>query len=49
MPIEVTAVIDRESAVYLAGEAIHCKVSRLTFNLGSQIRVDVSYCFIGNC
>ncbi|VDD88458.1 unnamed protein product [Enterobius vermicularis] len=26
MPIEVTAVIDRESAVYLAGEAIHCKV-----------------------
>ncbi|VDM36639.1 unnamed protein product [Toxocara canis] len=26
MPIEVTAQLDRDSAVYLAGEAIHCKV-----------------------
>uniref|UniRef100_A0A0N5AMS4 RAB6A-GEF complex partner protein 2 n=1 Tax=Syphacia muris TaxID=451379 RepID=A0A0N5AMS4_9BILA len=26
MPIEVTAVLDRDPAVYLAGEAIHCKV-----------------------
>lgn len=34
MPIEVTAILDRESAVYLAGEAIHCKV--IVKNVGKR-------------
>lgn len=31
MPIEIVAKLDRESAVYLAGEAIQCKVCDTLF------------------
>lgn len=34
MPIEVIAILDRESAVYLAGEAVHCKV--IVKNIGKK-------------
>ncbi|MCP9258374.1 hypothetical protein DINM_002871 [Dirofilaria immitis] len=34
MPIQITAKLDRESAVYLAGEAIQCKV--IVQNIGNE-------------
>ncbi|MFH4979206.1 hypothetical protein AB6A40_005915 [Gnathostoma spinigerum] len=44
MPLEVVAQLDRESAVYLAGEPIHCTV--LIANIGSEEEDPLAWCSV---